>query len=184
VAERVIYKIKKWSQSNKIILNSKKSAVMPLANKKSKKDRFSNKKLLDVPYVVKYKYLGINIDYTMNFTSTLKETSKLISNWDKHQILGYKILSVTQKLSIWKTYFMSKQKNPIITLILLSKSSLKKISSQTSMSIKKCLGINHKLEKEKLFGWLNELTPVEIAEIALLRTLRKLIKIEMKPVNY
>ena len=43
---------------------------MPLANKKSKGDRFSNKKFLDVTYAAKYKYLGINIDYTMNFTNT------------------------------------------------------------------------------------------------------------------
>jgi len=77
VAEILVRRIKKWSQNNKILLNAKKSAIMPLANRRSKKDNFVNKTLLDIPYVTEYKYLGITIDYTLRFDQTLKNTSKL-----------------------------------------------------------------------------------------------------------
>ena len=95
VAEIVIRRIQKWSAKNKILLNAKKSAIMPLANRKTKKDKFTNKTLLDIPFVTEYKYLGIVIDYTMNFGRTLKEISKLLSIWNSHKILGYNTLSTS-----------------------------------------------------------------------------------------
>jgi len=87
-------------------------------------------------------------------------------------------------MSIWKTYFMSKLIYPIIALILLTETATKKIMSQTSMAMKKCMGINQKLKKEKLFGWLYELTPIELAELTLLRILKKLVQIEMRIENH
>ncbi len=56
----------------------------------------------------------------------------------------------------------------------MNKSSAMKIISQTSMALKNCLGISKGLSKEKLFGWLYEITPQERAELSLLKTLKKL----------
>ena len=95
---------------------------------------------------------------------------------NSYSILSQDNISITLKLSIWKTYFHSKLIYPLIVLCLMNKSSARKISSQISMSIKKCLGLHQSLSKEKLYAWLYELTPTERAEIFLLKTLKKLKK--------
>jgi len=51
------------------------------------------------------------------------------------------------------------------------------------MSIKKCLGLNQSLSKESLYTWLYELTPIERAELFLMRTLEKLLKTDHKIKN-
>ena len=58
-------------------MNERKSAVLPLALRKSKKDNF-NRNILNVPFVKEYKYLGIIFDYSLKFDSSLSKASKAV----------------------------------------------------------------------------------------------------------
>ena len=51
IATRVIRTIKDWSKTNKITMNDKKSAVMPLALRRSKVDKFV-RNILNIPWFV------------------------------------------------------------------------------------------------------------------------------------
>jgi len=73
---------------------------------------------------------------------------------------------------------------PIIALNLLCKSKADSITSKVSTSIKNLLGLNPSLAREKLYGWLHELTPQEKADLSLLRTIKKLIKAELPLQNH
>jgi len=57
----------------------------------------------------------------------------------------------------------------------MNKTAAKKISSQVSMSVKRCLGLHQSLPQKSLYTWLYDLSPIERAEIFLLRTLKKLL---------
>lgn len=156
-------------------MNEKKSAVMPLARRRCKKDNF-NKTILNVPFVKEYKYLGIIFDFSLKFDLSLIKASNSVRIMNNYKILTQNNLSINQKLSIWKTYFYSKILYPLIIMCLMKKSAAQKVSSQISASIKKCLGLHPSLSKEKLYTWLYEITPLESAEFFLLRTMKKLLK--------
>ena len=92
-------------------------------------------------------------------------------------------LSANHRLSIWNTYFSSKLAYPLLALSLMNKTATKKVSSQIAMSVKRCLGLNQCLEKEKLYTWLYELTPKEKAQFSLFRTVKKLISADYRIEN-
>ncbi|HRP36753.1 MAG TPA: hypothetical protein PLS50_03005 [Candidatus Dojkabacteria bacterium] len=75
---------------------------------------------------------------------------------------------------------------PLMVLNLMNKTTATQVSSQISMAIKRCLGVNQCLSKDKLYAWLYELTPLERAELSLLRLLKKLrkTKLPMKNIDY
>src|SRR5690349_311736 len=52
------------------------------------------------------------------------------------------------------------------------------------MAFKNSLSLNKKLSKEITFGWLQELTPLERAEITILRLLRKTQEADLKLNNH
>ena len=125
LAYKVVRAILKWSQDNKIKVNTKKSAILPLAKTKRKTDKF-DKSILNVPYVTTYKYLGITFDYTMKFRQTLENTTKIVRNMNNYKVLGKSNMSLTQRLQICKTYFHSKILYPLMVLSMINKISADK----------------------------------------------------------
>jgi len=179
---RVFRTIKEWSKFNKVVMNERKSAILPLALRKCKKDDFS-RSLNNIPYVKEYQYLGIVFDYTLRFDSSLNKAIKLVKTMENCSLLNQNNLSINQKLTIWKSYIGSKMMYPLLVLSIMNKSAAQKISSQISMAIKKCLGLRKGLPKERMYAWLYELTPEEKAELFLLRTIKKLSNSNLKPKN-
>jgi len=163
-------------------MNEKKSAIMPLALRRRKSDNF-NQHLLNVPYDKEYNYLGIVFVLTLQFDITLRKSSALVREMNNYGVLKQGNLSANHRLSIWNTYFSSKLAYPLLALSLMNKTATKKVSSQIAMSVKRCLGLNQCLEKEKLYTWLYELTPKEKAEFSLLRTVKKLISADYRIEN-
>jgi len=121
-------------------------------------------------------------DYTLNFDTSLKKASRLVRSLGNCKILNQNNISLNQKLNIWKTYIGSKMLYSLVVLCIMNKTAMKKISTQLSMAIKKCLNLHPGLSREKLYAWLYELSPEEKAELFLLRTLKKLNenKLELK----
>jgi len=76
---------------------------------------------MKIPYVAQYKYLGITFDYTMRFGVTLDRVSKQVRNMNNYKVLGSTEMSLSQRFSIWKTYFHSKLLYPLVTLSLKGK---------------------------------------------------------------
>ena len=66
----------------------------------------------------------------------------------------------------------------------MDKTAVVKISSRISKAFKTCLGLNNKLPKEVMYGWLQELTPLERADLAILRIMRKLMEANLKCKNH
>ena len=58
-------------------MNNKKSAVLPLVRRKSKKEKF-DRSILEVSVVKEYKYLGLVFSYDMNFKQTLIKLSRSV----------------------------------------------------------------------------------------------------------
>jgi len=106
IAEKVINIIKNWSKRYKITLNEKKSAILPLALRKNKKDNF-NKTLCNIPYVREYKYLGIIFDYTLKFESSLRNASSIVRQMNNYSILKQENLSIGKRILAPKSLTLS-----------------------------------------------------------------------------
>jgi len=87
------------------------------------------------------------------------------------------------RLEAWKTYFYFKLLYPLMALRLMNPSQSLLIDSRISMSFKKCIGLNKKLPKKKLYGWIQELTPIQRADLAILRITTKLRRLGPKIQN-
>ena len=53
------------------MINPKKSTIMKICKRNPKKN-YNDNKYREVPFTAMYKYLGITIDYKLNFISHLK----------------------------------------------------------------------------------------------------------------
>ena len=126
---RVISIIRKWSISNHVKMNNKKSAILPLVRRKSKKDKFG-RSILDIPIVREYKYLGLTLSYDMSLKQTLTSLSIKVRNMRSHKVLGTPEMSMRLRLNVWKTYFYSKLLYPILTLRLQDKTCMRKLKEE------------------------------------------------------
>ena len=133
VAFSIIRRVRRWSEKNKIKINNKKSAILPLAKKASNKDNFK-REVLDIPFTKSYKYLGLVFDYTMDFKETLVKTTRDVSMMKNHMVFGSIGMSLTQKINLWKTYFYSKLLYPLVLLSLMRKTAARRITSKISLS--------------------------------------------------
>ena len=84
--QRIIKMIKDWSSKFKTNMNVRKSAVLPLALRKNKKDNF-NHNILNVPLVREYKYLGIIFDYSLKFDSSLNKARRAVRTMNNYSVL-------------------------------------------------------------------------------------------------
>ena len=115
----------------------------------------------------------------MNTKQTLMSLSRKIRNMKSYKVFGTPEMPMKIRLNIWKTYFYSKLLYPIFTLRLLDKTSLARVISKISMSLKDCLRLNRKLSQNILFGWIQELTPKQRADLCILRIIKKLNRINL-----
>jgi len=67
-----------------------------------------------------------------------------------------------------------------MTIKLINPTAATKIETRISMCFKKCLGLNKKLSRKKLYGWIQEFTPSQRADFTILRTMVKLDHIGLK----
>jgi len=82
---------------------------------------------MNISFVSQYKYLGIVVDYTMGFKTTLMNVTKNVRGMLQYKVFGNIGMSLTQRLTIWRTYFYSKILYPLVVLILLNKTAVNNI---------------------------------------------------------
>ncbi len=182
MVEKILGIVQDWSTENGVMLNKKKSAIMPLVKRKLPQEEWEEE-ILGIPLVKSYKYLGIIFTYDMKFGHTLEKTSGDIKELKNFYIIGKKDVPLKLRLNIWKTYYYSKILYPLIALILMNKTEALKIEARISGMFKRCLGLNRRLKRDTMYNWIQELGPRTRAELSLLRTMKKLEEIGIELEN-
>ena len=117
--------MKEWSNNNWMSINSQKSGILKILNRKSKIKGIGNE--LNIPEVESYCYLCIKINQTI----TLEEHSKILKEKEqalrkKIRLLKPSIVNIKSRFIIFNTIIISKFSNVPVVLRHFNLSYIKK----------------------------------------------------------
>jgi hypothetical protein len=95
--------VEEWSRANDMIINKKKSGILPLFKKFQASltmDEFQG-----YPVVTSYKYLGVYIDDSLSMKFHLAHLQKKLCKFEKMvNILNWKKAPLMIRLTLWKVF--------------------------------------------------------------------------------
>ena len=101
---KVIDLIKKWSENNNMIINYKKSAIVPIKFTKIKSIFKNKNEYLGFPILKDYKYLGVFIDQTLNFEKALKKVEEKCTILCARLYIINKCISIADRLFLFLVF--------------------------------------------------------------------------------
>ena len=100
---RAIKVIEEWCQNNEMVINKKKSGILPLYKKYQAS--FHLTEFQGYPIVTSYKYLGVYFDNSLSMRDHLKHVQKKLEKFEKMvNILNWKKAPFMIRITLWKVF--------------------------------------------------------------------------------